>query len=274
LKDDLMRAFLASVSLLASGTAAAGVVMEMTDRNLVDPDTKPGTQKLWFESGSFRVDSIESDGLDTSVIFKNQTMYAIDHGDRSYTVMDKASMDRAAAQIGAMRKKMEAQMAGMPPEQRAMIEKMMQDQGMPGGKSAPAVPRVVKASGRSDTVSGRTCRMWEVSQGGKKLQELCVVAPGSLPGGNELMKSMRDMTEMSRSFFEKIGAGEDAMEDAWADLEKIKGIPILTRDFEDGRAVDETRLTAIREQALGSTVFDIPKGFKEQKMDAGLESSE
>jgi len=101
---------------------------------------------------------------------------------------------------------------------------------------------------------------------GVKNQELCVVAPGSLPGGNEVMKAMRDMAEMSRDFLEKIGAGTGPANDAWSDLEQVKGVPILTRDFTDGKATGETRLSAVREEGLGAATFEVPKGFKEHKV--------
>jgi hypothetical protein len=264
-----MRALPLFALFLASGPASAGVLMEMTDRDLTDAAAKPEVQKLYFENGQFRVDSIEDGRLDSSVLFKNRTMYAIDHGEKQYTAMDQAAMDRAAAQLARMRKEMEAQMAAMPPEQRAMVEKMLGEQGLPGGQPAKQRTRTFKDTGRSDSVSGRACRVWEIAVNGVRQEELCVVAPGSLPGGDALMNAMRELAEMSRGFFEKVGADEDVMAEAWADLEKVKGIPILTREFEDGKAVAESRLTALREQALGAATFDVPKGFREEKFDLG-----
>lgn len=260
-----MRTISCGVLLFVSGAASAGVIMEMTDKDLMDPEAKQDVQKLWFENGRFRVDSIENGSLTTTVIFRNHTMYAIDHGEKSYTVVDKAAMDRMATQLAGMRKEMEAQMTDMPPEQRAMVEKMMKDQGMPGAKSAPQSKRSVKSTGRSASVAGRACRVWEVAQDGVKREELCVVAPASLPSGPELINAMREMTQMSRGFLETLGGG-DAMDDAWSDLEQINGIPILTRNFEDGKAVDETRLTGVREESIGTAAFEVPKGFRQEKI--------
>ena len=255
------------VLLLWSGIASAGVVMEMTDRDLTDATAKPGAQKLYFDNGLFRVDSIEEGRLDTTVIFKNRTMYAVDHGEQQYTAMDQAAMDRAAGQFAQMRKEMEAQVAGMPPEQRAMVEKMLSEQGLSGGQPAKKRTRTVKDTGRADRVAGHACRVWEIAVDGVKEQELCVAPPGSLPAGDALMKAMRDLAEMSRGFFEKVGVDEDVMAEAWADLEQVKGIPILTREFEAGKPVSESRLSTLREQALGAGMFDVPKGFREQKFD-------
>lgn len=260
-----MRTISCGVLLFVSGVASAGVIMEMTDKDLMDPEAKPDVQKLWFENGRFRVDSIENGSLTTSVIFRDQTMYAIDHGEKSYTVVDKATMDRMATQLADMRKKMEAQMAGMPPERRAMVEEMMKDQGLASTEDEPQSKRSVKSTGRSASVAGRACRVWEVAQDSVKREELCVVAPASLPSGRELMNAMREMTQMSRDFVEKLGGG-DAMDDAWSDLEQINGIPILTLNFEDGKAVDETRLTGVREEGIGTAAFEVPKGFRQEKI--------
>ncbi|MGH8284139.1 MAG: hypothetical protein ACRETT_00045 [Steroidobacteraceae bacterium] len=261
-----MRTISCGVLLFVSGAASAGVIMEMTDKDLTDPEAKPGVEKLWFENGQFRVDSVENGSLTTTVIFRNQTMYAIDHGEKSYTVVDKATMDRMATQLADMRKKMDAQMAGMPPEQRAMVEKMMKGQRMASTESESQSKRSVKSTGRSDSVAGRACRVWEIAQDGVKREELCVVAPASLPGGRELMNAMREMTQMSRGFVEKLGGGGDAMDDAWSDLDQINGIPILTRNFEDGKVIDETRLTGVREEGIGAAAFEVPKGFRQEKI--------
>ena len=58
----------------------------------------------------------------------------MDHKDKSYIVMDEAMLDEVSAQMSEAMKEMEAQLASMPPEQRAMVEQMMkgQMQGMTG----------------------------------------------------------------------------------------------------------------------------------------------
>jgi hypothetical protein len=263
-----MRAIVSSVLLLASGTAAAGVVLEMTTKDLENPESKADTQKLSFQDGQFRVDSLENGRLDATVIYRKGTLYSVDYEGKSYTEIDKATLDRSANQMAAMRKKMQSEMQSMPPEQRAMIEKMMKERGLPGmtGTPPPKPDRAVKETGRTDSAGGRTCRIWEVAVDGAVSQELCVVAPDSLPGGAELMKAMREMAALSRDFMEQVGAGAGPAGDAWSDLEKVKGVPILTRGFVDGKAVDETRLTGIREESVGATAFDVPKGFKQQKI--------
>lgn len=260
-----MRTLLLLSIAFASTAASAGVYLESSEIELgVKPPPAPTVSKIWFDGGRMR----STDGDGDGAIFRDQKIYALDADQKSYTVVDKATMDRMGGQLAEARKQMEAQMANLPPERRAMMEQMMSQMGggMPGAKNK-AVKRDVTATGRSETVGGFKCALWEVTIDGVKDSEVCAAAPGSLPGGAEMMKTMREMGEMMKGLTE--GLGEMARRtaaDTWADLAKINGIPVLTRDFENGKASRETRLSVIRSESVPASTFEVPKGYKERKM--------
>ena len=246
-----------------SGAASAGVYLESSEIDLsVKPAPPPEVSKIWFDGGRMR----SNDGTGDGVIFKNQSIYALDPDKKSYTVVDKAAMDRMGGQLAEMRKKMEAQMANMPPERRAMMEQMMSQMG--GGAGAKqAVKREVTATGRTETVGGFKCKVWEVSVDGVKDQELCAAAPGSLPGGTEVLATMREIGEMLKGLTEGMGSmARRNATDSWADLAKINGIPILTRDFAGGKASSEMRLSVIRSESVPGSMFEVPAGYTQRKM--------
>jgi hypothetical protein len=259
-----MRKFVLLTTLLASATASAGVYIESSEVELgVKPPPTPGVSKIWFDGGRMRT----NDGSGDGAIYKDQKIYALDAARKSYTVVDKAGMDRVGGQLAEMRKKMEAQMANMPPERRAMMEEMMAKMG--GGAGTKAVKRDVTPTGRTETVAGFKCAVWNVTVDGVKEQELCAASPGSLPGGNDVLKTMREMGEMMKALTEGLGGmAKRTATNAWADLSKINGVPILSRDFEDGKATSETRLAVIRSEAVPASMFEVPAGFKERKMPA------
>jgi hypothetical protein len=258
-----MRTLVLLTTAFISTAASAGVYIESSETELgVSPAPKPTVAKIWFDGGRMRSTDAGGDGA----IFKDQKLYGLDAGKKSYTVVDKAAMDRMGGQLGEMRKKMEAQMANMTPEQRAMMEQMMGKMGGAGAGKQPA-KRDVTSTGRSETVGGFKCALWEVKVDGVKEQELCAAAPGSLPGGTEMMKTMREMGEMLKGLTEGLGSmAKRTAADAWADLAKINGIPILTRDFEDGKATSETRLSVIRSESVPGSMFEVPAGYKERKL--------
>lgn len=260
-----MRTLVLLATAFISSAATAGVYIESSEVELgVKPAPAPSVAKIWFDGGRMRSTDSGGDGA----IFKDQKLYGLDATRKSYTVVNKAEMDRMGGQLGEMRKKMEAQMANMTPEQRAMMEQMMGKMGGAGPGKAPA-KRDVTSTGRTETVGGYKCTLWEVKVDGVKESELCAAAPGSLPGGSEMMNTMREMGEMLKGLTQGLGSmARKTAADAWADLAKIGGIPILTRDFEDGKATSETRLSVIRSESVAASMFDVPAGYKERKLPA------
>jgi hypothetical protein len=146
-----------------------------------------------------------------------------------------------------------------------MMEKMM---GQMGAAAADAPKRVLKNSGRSETVAGVKCTVWEVNVAGQKEEELCAAPPGALPGGDEMMKTLREVGEMLKGFTQSFGGASKA-DTAWRDMETINGVPVLTRGFTAGKVTSETRLSSARKESVPAAQFDIPAGYTEKKMDFG-----
>src|SRR5262249_45752371 len=106
-------------SLTATG-AFAGAYLESTDSQ---PGTKDAGRvtRMWFDGGRMRTEN-GSSGEGSVAIFKNKSMYVLNPANKTYRVIDKASLDQMAAKIAAVRKQMEATMT---PERRAQMDKLM-----------------------------------------------------------------------------------------------------------------------------------------------------
>jgi hypothetical protein len=227
---------------------------------------------MWFDGGKFRIDRVDGDGDLETAIVKDQTFYAVDHDRKTYTVMDKAAMQKMGDQFASMRRQLEEQMAGMPPEQRGVVDEMLKRQGgaAAGAKAAPL--RTVRDTERSEKLDGRSCRVWELLSGTEKREEWCVVPPGAIPSGAEIMQSMRLTGEMFRDLAERFGSDVARTADAsWSEIEKVNGVPILARRFENGKVVEETRTTALREEPVPASRFDPPPGFKQRTLRLGVD---
>lgn len=249
-------------------TANAGVYLETVDKEL-DGSDAPTTSKMWFDGGRMRTERAGHDGDQDVVIFRNQALYTLDSKSKSYRVIDKATAERLGGQVAAAKKQMEARMAAMPPEQRKRMEEMMAKLGkggaaamMPGARPRE---RMLKNTGRTETVAGIKCTVWEAFEEGEKEEELCAAAPGSVPGGNEVLETFREISSMLSSFTDKLGT--HAADEPWRDMETINGVPILTRDFDDGKATSEMRLTIARKESVPASSFEVPAGFAEKKLD-------
>lgn len=260
-----MRILLATL-VMVTGTAHAGAYLEMSHVDLTRPKDRPTISKFWAQAGRARAETSGDRGQYT--IFRDEQMFIVEPKQRSYRVMDKATMEAMGRRMADMRRQMEARMAKMPPEQRAAMQRMMNG-AVPGAVAAVA-KRQVQATSRTEAAGGRSCRVWEIYESGAKDEELCVVPPGSLPGGDEFfaaMKNMASMTErMTKAMGGQAGRGEG---NYFQELKRINGIPVLTRDFQNGRPTHETRMNVVRRESVPDAAFEVPAGFKRLGMGPG-----
>ena len=112
-------------------------------------------------------------------------------GDDRPRVYDRETLENAATHDpywNAAMREMEEQLAGLPPEQRAMAEAMMkgQMQGMMGG-AEDAGPRVeAVGTGKWQTSS---CQQYAVFEGARKTQEICAASLSAIDGSAEAMQA-------------------------------------------------------------------------------------
>ena len=251
-------------TVLFAGSAQAGTVMEMSSRDL-SGDKPETTMTTYAQNGQMRV---EIPRRDSAMIFSNDTLYAINNKEKSYVTMDRATMQKMAETVNPMLKQLQERMAQMPPEQRAQMERMM-GKNMPGAQKS--VTREVRKTSRTGKVAGYSCKYVEMLADGVVEDEFCVVEPSALKGGDELMASAQKMSAALQDFFSSIDAPwlKDSVDKQTASYTKIGGIPVLSRQFVDGKAVSETTLRSIQSQSLPAATFSVPAGYTRREMMAG-----
>lgn len=268
-------ATLAAAGLLALGWLAgaqAGVLMNSQASTPGNPQAKPTTLTYSFQDGAMRVETHNADGSTKDItLFRDQALYRLDPVNKTYMRFDKAQMTAMGDKMAQARQQMEARLQSMPPEQRAMVQQAMSRMG--GGatdSSASAPDFTVKDLGKTDTIGGVKCAMWEVLENGQKKSELCAAAPAALPGGAEVLQTMQQLSEMSRTMMASLrqapaaSANRDS-QNYWPQLQKIGGVPILSRSFDSsGKVETEMRLLDIKSQSLGAALFNVPADYKDR----------
>ncbi|HEX2138717.1 MAG TPA: hypothetical protein VHG33_03285 [Woeseiaceae bacterium] len=201
-------------------------------------------------------------------------MIALDHSGKRYYVLDEASMQEMGSQLSGAMKQMQEALDSMPPDQRAMAEKMMK-QHMPAGMQQPArAPSSLHETGREDTVSGFACDYYEVRRNGTKVRELCVTSWDELPGGRDIAETMLEMAgfyeRMTEALSEEAGIGVlGEQQELFAHLEELDGYPVLTREFDPGGEVaSESVLKSATVADLEPSLFEPPAGYT--RMSTGL----
>jgi hypothetical protein len=265
-------------AILIAGNVQAGVYAEMSEHDVASGKMTP-RDALYVQQGRARMEHANGKHL---TIFRDDAMIEIDDATKTYRVIDKAAMAKIAGQMNDAVAKMQERMANMPPEQRAMMEKMMKDMG---NKSAGVGPspktHVIDAidTGSSGSANGKSCRLWNKTRDGVPEQQMCVLPASAFPGADEIITFMKSMGEFGAQFRDAMkaqGGAANSMASGTSDMmsqelgvmAKINGFPAATRGINhDGTlAPTETVLTKWQQRDIPAAQFEIPAGYARKEL--------
>ncbi|MBI3895365.1 MAG: DUF4412 domain-containing protein [Acidobacteria bacterium] len=250
-------------------SAQAGVVIEQQERQPANQN-QAHTAILYVDAGKLRMETKSPQGEDVVMIFdqSKQVMWTIDRKAGTYYEITAAdvqkmgqSMGQAMGQMSEMMKQMEAEMANMPPEQRAMMERMMKQGSMT--MAQPAAPQItVEEKGQGDKVGQFSCSLYDVLTNGQRTQEVCAA-----PLDQALMQPPEYQTfQAMAEFYEPLR--RNAPQGGWgvSGVSQIKGFPVRWRSYEGGRTVSEWEVVKAEQRDLDPSQFGLPSGLKKQDM--------
>jgi hypothetical protein len=251
-----MRPLLATLLFaLQPVVASAGVVIEVSVK---DPSAKaPSTTTLQAAPDRFRLE-----GAGQIVIYRadKDLAWIIDPETKTYSELNRQVMNKAA---GAM-KEVDAAMAEMTPEQRAMVQGMMAGHGMPQAAQAPPAIHY-KDTARSDVVHGFPCSVRETLQGEKHLGEVCVTPWAA----TKIAESDMSVMERFADFVKQLSGplAKMASDNAVPDIAELHGLPVRTvMAGPEGDVVHE--IVRIDEQDVPASAFELPSGLKREDLGA------
>jgi hypothetical protein len=237
--------------------AAEGVlIVEQTTT-----DGKVRTNQIQIERTRMRAESTDPTGAQRIVLFDGTAgvMRTLDVASKTYTEMTKADADRMGSQMSGMMAKMQEQMKGMPPEQRAKMEAMMRGRGgMPG---ATAVAKTEYRKAGADKVGKWACVKYDGYQNNQKTSEVCTVDPKALG----LVAADFEVTKQVAEFFSQLmPQNADQMFSVGAnDSQGFSGVPVR-RVYSIGSRQVVTELTQVTRQTFTDATFAVPEGFQRQ----------
>jgi uncharacterized protein YlaN (UPF0358 family) len=249
-------------SLLAvAGNAHAGTVLEMINRDLTNKTE--GLSTTYAQKGLMR---IETGGAnDAFAIFRDETIYTFDPKKKTYVAMDRATMQRLASQLNPALKMIQEQMANMSPEQRAQMERMLGTK-MPGAEKE--LSEEIRKTSRTATVAGHPCTYSEILQDGVMQTEVCIVPVDKLNGGKELFEVAVKVGALVKDMMAAVDSPwiKQMVNREMENFDKLGGVPVKSRTFDQGNPVHEATLKSIRTEALAATLFEIPASYKKQDL--------
>lgn len=248
--------------------ASAGAVMELLSRNASGKEV--GRSQFRVQDGQVRMD--DSDGQ-SSMIFANNRFIVLDHKRKTYLVLDDAMMEEVGSQVNSAMAEMQEQMKNMSPQERAMMEQLMQGGGMQGmipGMSAPPQPPRVEAGGSGEW-GDYECRKYMIYEGPEKTEDICAAALDDVAGGDEVMAAFRAMAVFIQDMMESMPEPLASMmgENPAAYMEQIEGFPVHTVRYRNGRVDSEESLDSVVKEDVPQDVYEVPAGYTKERFGPG-----
>jgi hypothetical protein len=268
MKISACTAFVAFAMVVAYDTAYGGVYIESVTRDKLSA-AETSTQRMYVQDGMARIESSLSASI---TLFKGETLYVLDTTRKTYMAMDAATLERTMGAMSDVMKKMQERLASMPPEQRAMMENMMKQNGMPGaGGPAKAVVFDAIPLAATERAAGRSCKSWDITRDGAPHSQVCVVPYAGLPGKDDIQALAQRMSALLAKLPENLRGqyNGNPLQQNNALSAKLNGVPFITRNYRNG-VLDgkETLVKTWQEQAVATKQFEIPADYVKQEMPA------
>ena len=253
------------ILFFASLQASAGVVFEFELTDGKDPTAEPDRIHTSVEGERLRMDVKGPRGANADMIFRGdrEEMLAVDHDKATYVLVDNATIEQISAQLNQLEAQMQDMLKNASPEQRAMVEQMMQ-QKMPSAPGPEPVTEIRK-TGESGEKNGYPAEEFELYRDGMHEKTFWVTDWDNIDGGREAMQAFKGMA----AYIQKL---QDAMPDfakspavgtnAYEHLEELGGFPIVTIELApDGSVLGERRLLSSRTESIAADEFDPPADY-------------
>lgn len=261
---------------LSISNGFAGTVFQFERTDYRRPTPKAETSEMSVDGRLIKMDqkSLADQPPKNTMIFRGDRgeggqMIVVDHDKKGYFVLDRQAMSGMTNQMNQAMQQMQAQLKNVPPERRAMIEKMMKSRGgVMGQAQPPRPPAEVTRTDERDMVNGYPCVKYEVTRGGQKVRELWITDWDKVEGGDEAAEAMRAMAKFSEELLSAVSSSVPFKlpESPFAEIDKMNGFPVSTKSFENGRLSEETTLRSSRRQAIDPAAFEPPSRYKRQTM--------
>jgi hypothetical protein len=244
---------LLALVVLAGGSAHAGAVLQV---GVKDATGKTVPDEVYYaQNGMMRIDSVDAQGdIVRMNIIRDGVIWEVHTRERTFSRIDAQSLN------ASMDARMQAMMANLPPDKRAMMQARLAQLAQPHSDST------FTDTGRSDRSAQYSCHVWQEQRHGGSSREYCVVAASSLPDGDDLAASLKTALETA----DKIIAGVPMLApraEHLTRLEKMNGFPVHWRDLSSSGATEsEHVLTQAHSQNLPPDTFAVPQGFTEKPL--------
>jgi HPt (histidine-containing phosphotransfer) domain-containing protein len=225
-------------------------------------DGKTSTNQIQLDKTHMRAET-HSSGEAMAFTFDEgaQTARVMNIDKKTYIELNRAFMQQMQQQLTQFQE----QLKNLPPEQRAILEQAMRGRGgalgAPAGATAAVAKYQYKQTG-TDRAGQWSCTKYESYQGPQKVMELCTVDPKDLGVTAADFEVAKHLAEFLQGFLPQAANGI-LVAGSTAD-QGFSGIPVRRISFSNGLAETVSEIKEIRHEAIPSSAWEVPAGFKRE----------
>jgi len=255
----MKRLTLVAAAALAASSLFAGVRIQSEDTNLATK--KVSTDVILLDANRLRVDSDDGKSVMFLTDGGRNRMVMLDKAKNQFQEIDEETMKQMGQQMSAAMAQMQAAMKNMPPDQRAMMEKMMKGK-MP--QAAAAAPKTVYTAKGSGSVNGFSCTKYEGDLSGVKESEVCAALPAQIKLTPADLQIFEKMKQFSSSLLSALANSpvHISVPSGYGFEEGYEGFPIQKIDFENGQATKRSELKSITRTNFTDADFSLGNAKK------------
>ncbi len=237
-----------------AASANAGILMISSDTSLQGTGGA-SIIRTYMAKNKMRVESGENE-----IIIYHQDkdiFWAIDNKEKTYTEMTRADMKAMKSRMDEAMKQMQAQMKDMPPEQRQMMEQMMQ-----GRMPSQPVKTTFKKVQSKIKVNRWVTDKYEGHRDGSLRKEVWSADMAELGLDNESLQVMTGLSDFFGEISPKSNAVLKPGSKEWEKERGYAGIPVKSIDYRNGQKTGVREIKEIIKVDFPSSLFELPEGYK------------
>jgi hypothetical protein len=236
---------------------ASGSTVALGDATVKFTGSEASHSTMYIKDGLVRMAPSDQSASFSVFDSRANTVTHVNADREAYVVVDEAAIRERAERMQQAMEQMRQRMQDMPQQGQA-------PQG--GTPSEPPPAPSVRKAGRSETVAGVRCRVYETYQGDNKVGEICVASDLGLSKADgralSAMKAhMRQMADQMRNMMSSMPGAAAQPADP---MDEVEGIPVKVAviDPQTGNLKPMMELTAVETAALSKELFQIPAGYE------------
>lgn len=251
--------------LAASSTPTGAAVRIVETQTPINGDGAARMTRVWIDAQRIRVETADEGGAQVMIFRADQeVLWILEPAKKVYREMTKADLERMATQVNDMMAQMQERLKNLPPEQRAMVESMM-NRGMGGGMPTETPSKTVYRKVASNEAVGEwSCDRYEGTRDGEKRWDVWTAGWSEVGLSADAFAAFQGLSEFFSTLSQQFG---DDMLQVGPGLEQAyEGLPVRRISYRDGSPHMRHEITEIADESVDDGAFIVPTDYTKLDM--------